>query len=593
MLHTSRISMVLALTMTIGCKDDAKSAAPRVEAVRTPSKADEVTPTTPTTATASPLVQSTAAGTGKARAEGQLGFDLAKLAELYAIEGTPLAGSWGVAGTGELAAMRDDDLLTAWECPHTAEQHCAAGLSFAEPVSLHSVRLFAAAGPKWNEYRAHPRPKNVRLHTDAGWFDVKLSDGSAHNYINLTPAVTTKTLAIEVLDVHAGKKKPTIWFGELEAYGTSGPRRPALAIDPSRVVIAFETEAWKAEGTSNTIRIAFADELRSSDDQAEKKPRRFMRATAIHGRADDRFLVVERRFAADCTTNRGSYLLLDRETRVLLPLGDKAAVPAEVTLRSDGLGALFVRADEPDKGKALVFETGKLVRHQPKAKAGETTKQLAARLAFTDAPVIRGGSAPGAAPAGCVAGTTDDALVQRIGTAIGITGLRATEATICTIDGGRVIIGTDGAACRPRWYAAVLGAAGEIVASNVAPEGDADGAHFAVMSGVGVVLEGTRAGGATSDLYALDAAGIRVIVKGGALAVREPLACRPCAVAVPEIPATGELPLPDDGPSGDDGGDEGPVEEPPREAPPGDEPPTESPAKPDPTAGLPDVDDEP
>jgi len=85
--------MALALAMTIGCKDDVKSdAAPRVEAVRTPAKADEVTPTTPTTAAASPLVQSTAAGTGKLKAEGQLGFDLAKLAELYAIEGTPLAG---------------------------------------------------------------------------------------------------------------------------------------------------------------------------------------------------------------------------------------------------------------------------------------------------------------------------------------------------------------------------------------------------------------------------------------------------------------------------------------------------------------------
>jgi len=464
MLHTSRISMALALAMTIGCKDDVKSdAAPRVEAVRTPAKADEVTPTTPTTAAASPLVQSTAAGTGKLKAEGQLGFDLAKLAELYAIEGTPLAGSWGAEGTGELAAMRDDDLLTAWECPHTAERHCVAGLSFAEPVSLSSVRLFAAAGPKWNEYRAHPRPKNIRVHTDAGWYDVKLPDGSAHNYINLTPAVTTKTLAIEVTDVHAGKKKPTIWFGDLEVYGTSGTKRPALALDPSRVVISFETEAWKAEGTNNTIRIAFADELRS-DDQAETKPRRFMRATAIHGQADDRFLVIERRFGADCTTNRGSYLLLDRETRVLLPLGDKGAVPAEVTLRSDGLGALFVRAAEPDHGKALVFEADKLVRHQPKAKTGETTKQLAARFAFTDAPVIRGGSLPGAAPAGCVAGTTDDALVQRIGTAIGITGLRATEATICTIEGGRVIIGTDGAACRPRCYAAVLGAAANLVA---------------------------------------------------------------------------------------------------------------------------------
>jgi hypothetical protein len=589
MANRRSIRWLVALAVASACKDDKPAdAAPRVEAVRTPAKADEAKTASATT-TAAPLAQSTAAATGKAKAEGQLGFDLGKLSELYAIEATPLAGAWGATGTGDLVAMRDDDLLTAWECPHTAATHCVAGLSFAEPVSISSVRLFAAAGPKWNDYRAHPRPKNIRVHTDAGWYDVKLSDGSAHNYVNLTPAVTTKTLAIEVLDVHAGKKKPTIWFGELEAFGTSGPKRPALALDPSRVVVSFETEAWKAEGTSHTIRVAFADELRAEG----QKPRRLMRATAIHGQADDRLLVIERRFGADCTTNKGSYLLLDRETRVPFPLGDKGAVPAEVTLRSDGLGALFVRADEPDKGKALVYEEEELRRHLPKAKAGETTKQLAARLAFTDPPVIRGGSQPGAAPTGCAAGTSDDALVQRIGTAIGLTGLRATEATICTIEGGRVIVGTDGAACKPRWYAAVLGAAGEVVAQNIAPEGDADGAHFALVPGVGVVFEGTRAGGATSDLYVLDAAGIRMIVKGGALAVREPLACRPCATAVPEVPATGELPLPDEG-GGDEAADEGDAADDGAAA--ADEaPPTEPTPKPDgdPTDTLPDVDDEP
>jgi hypothetical protein len=585
----SRPRLLLALAITTACKDDAKlEAAPRVEAVRTPAQADAAPTTTPATI-AAPLVQSTAAATGKAKSEGQLGFDLAKLSELYALEGTPLAGTWGAEGTGELAAVRDDDLLTAWECPHTALRHCVAGLSFAEPVTLSSLRLFAAAGPKYNDYRAHPRPKNIRVHTDAGWYDVKLGDGSTQNYINLTPAPTTKTVAIEVMDVHAGKKKPTIWFADLEAYGTSGPKRPALALDPSRVVISFETEAWKPEGTNNTIRIAFADELRTG----EAKPRRFMRATAIHGQADDRFLVIERRFGTDCVAHRGSYLLLDRETRVLFPLGDKGAVPASVTLRSDGLGAMFVRAEDPDRGKALVYEDDEVKRHSPKAKAGETTKQLAARLAFVDAAVTRGGSQPGAAPAGCVAGMSDTALVDRVGTAIGLTGLRASEASICTIEGGsRVVVGTDGAACKPRWFAAVLGPAGEVVASNVAPEGDADGAHFAAMPGIGVILEGTRAAGATSDLYALDAAGIRMIVKGGALAVREPLACRPCATAVPEVPAlpaTGELPLPADG-GAIDGDDDAPAS-----ADDGDAPADEGNAGEDgdTKTTLPDVDDEP
>ncbi len=114
------------------------------------------------------------------------------------------------------------------------------------------------------------------------------------------------------------------------------------------------------------------------------------------------------------------------------------------------------------------------------------------------------------------------------------------------------------------------------------------------------MLEGTRAGGATSDLYALDAAGIHVVVKGGALAVREPLARRPCAVAVPEIPATGELPLGDEGGADDAAGDEeaapDAIEDDERAAD-SDEamPPTESPTTPkdEPKDTLPDVDDEP
>jgi hypothetical protein len=604
--------------LAVACKDDAPptTAAPRVETGRVDAKATDAAVATGT-ATAMPLAQATAAAPGKAKSGGQLGFDLAALSNLYALEGTPLAATWGLPGTGDPAAMRDDDLGTAWRCatgttPAATQgnAHCVAGLSFTEPVTLHAVRLFAAAGPKWNDYRAHPRPKRVRLHTDAGWFDVAIEDGSAHHYINLAAPVTTHTLAVEVLEVHAGKKQPELWFAELEAFGSTGPTRPPLQLDPSRVVISFETEAWKSEGTGNTIRIAFAEEL-GVDGGAR---RRLMRATAIHGDADDRFLVVERRFGTDCTTDRGSYLLLDRETRVLFPLGDKGEVPAAVTLRADGLGVMFVRDAEPEHARALVYEGDQVVRHQPRTKAGETTKQLAARLGFVAAPITRGGVEPGVAIGTCVAGTTDEALIGRIGTALDLLNLHGAQASICDLsdgsaggNGSKAVVGTDGAACGPRWYAAVVAPSGEIIAQNLAGEGDGDGAHFLPLADGGVVLEGTRAGGATSDLWRLDAKGITMIVKGGALAVRDPKMCRPCAPATPVVDETttggdeggGADPgPPSDAPPADaPPSDAPPADAPPSDAPPADAPPSDAPppAKPEPgdAPALPGVNDEP
>jgi len=586
---TQFLSVALALA---GCGDDPPptTAAPRVEAVRTDTKSDAATPAVaadaPPEVAAAPLVRSTAAAPGKAKAAGQLGFDLVALSQLYAIEATALSAGWSNPGLGAPSAMRDDDLGTAWRCNHAAEQHCAAGLSFAEPSTVHSVRLFAAAGPRWNEFRGHPRPKRIRVHTDAGWFDATVEDGATHHYVNLTPPVTTRTLAVEVLEVHAGKKDKELWFGELEAFGSTGPTRPPLELDPSRVVISFETEAWKTEGTSNTIRLAFAEELENGGE-ARGTSRRIMRATAIHGDADDRVLVIERRFGSDCVTARGSYLLLDRNTRVLFPLGDKGSVPADVTLRADGMGAMFVRGDDDERARALVRTDDVMVRHQPKTKAGESTAQLAARLAFVGQPVARGGAEPGAALAGCTVGTADAPLLARIGTALDLPGLRGEFASICALEGGsKAVVGTDGAACGPRWVAAVVAPSGEIVAQNLAGDGDGDGAHFATIPGLGVVLEGTRGGGATSDLWLLEPTGIRLLVKGGALAVRDPKLCRPCAQAVPvaQEPAAG-----DDGADAGDGSAVAPA--------PDDEPaPNDDPAPDDApstdTAALPSVDED-
>jgi hypothetical protein len=146
----------------------------------------------------------------------------------------------------------------------------------------------------------------------------------------------------------------------------------------------------------------------------------------------------------------------------------------------------------------------------------------------------------------------------------------------------------------------VVAPSGEIIAQNLAGEGDGDGAHFMPLADGGVVLEGTRAGGATSDLWQLDAKGITMIVKGGALAVRDPKMCRPCAPATPVLDETttggdeggdGDVEPPTDAPS-----DAPPSDAPPTDAPPSDAPPTDAPpAKPEPddAPALPGVDDEP
>ncbi|MFO0635870.1 MAG: hypothetical protein U0168_23775 [Nannocystaceae bacterium] len=537
--RAAHVGVLAIAVVPVGCKDGGEGKAePRVEAVRTNAGAGAGAEAK-TDGGAKPAVPLLGAQSvvGKAKAAQHLGFDLALDSTLWSLEGTAATAPWGAPGEGDLAQVRDDDLGTAWHCQHGGAAPCVIGLSFEAPVSIRAVRLWAAAGPKWHAYRAHPRPKLVRVHTDAGAYEARFDDGAADRYVLLPASVKTQTIAVEIVEVYAGHKgkagataeSSTLWVSELEVFGDDGPMRPPLQLDPARTVVSFETDAWKAEGTQHTIRLAFLEQV--GDGGAL---RRRMRATAIHGNAKDRFLVVERRFGDDCTTHKGGYFMLDRNSRVMFPLGDKGAVPATVTLRDDGLAALFVREQTPEHTHALVYENDALVRHSPRSKKGESVAQFAARLGFTGLPVVRGGERPGAVASGCKVGTTEEALVQQVATALDLTGLRAADASVCTIDEGhRAVVGTDGAACGARWYAAVVGPGNEIVAQTLAAEGDGDGANFTVIPGAGVIVEGTRGGGATSDLWRLDATGITMLVKGGALAVREPKACRPCQPATP------------------------------------------------------------
>src|SRR5205085_8775055 len=114
------------------------------------------------TPAAAELVRATAAATVTAKSAQHVGFDV--VSGLHAIEGTAVTPTWGAAGRGAATTTRDDDLGTAWTCETGGTAPCAIGLAFAEPASIRVLQLYAAAGPKWTEYRAYARPKTIRVH---------------------------------------------------------------------------------------------------------------------------------------------------------------------------------------------------------------------------------------------------------------------------------------------------------------------------------------------------------------------------------------------------------------------------------------------
>ncbi len=601
-----RWCLVGVLPLAVGaaaCGGDAP-AAPRVESV--PDKSGAPTAPTANAGTGAPgapaeIVRASAAASETAKLAQHIGFEIAT--GLHAIEGTVATPTWGSAGRGDAKALRDDDVGTGWSCDMGGTAPCAVGLGFTESASVRAVVIYAAAGPKWSDYRAQARPKKVRVHTDAGFVEVAIDDGAAHKYVLFDKSIETKSIAVEVLEVHPGKKGKAVWIAELDALGDRGPSRPPLELDPARTIVSFETDAWKAEGDNHTIRLAFLEEV-----QADGRLRRLMRGTAIHGRASDRFLVVEKLFGSSCLANKGSYALLDRNTRVMLPLGELTGVPSKIALRSDGTGALFTSTADPAAARAVVLDGDAIERVRPSKKKAETPEQLAARMNITEPAVRRGGHVPGAAPAGCKSGTSDTALVQRVATALGLTDAPPADASICELaNAHRAIVGTS-SGCGARWYAAVIGPAGEVVGEMHAKADDGRGGWFFTAPDVGVVFEATKDAGRTSDLLRLWDGGVQVLVAGGAIAVRRPKACDPCEG---DFGATVEAIPPDAGVADPDADDRGspdgetpearttdevaPAEEPPAEPPaepPVDDPPTKDDGKSGGKKGLPTVTDE-
>lgn len=476
-----------------------------------------------------PLVKANAALPGKAKVDGNLGFRVEDVAGLHAIEGTAVAADWGAPGSAEPSRTRDDDLLTAWTCTPTPEATCAVGLSLDAESEVTALRLFATAGPDWRDHRAHPRPKKIRVHTDSGFVDAQISDGAAHEYVIFAQPVKTRTVTLEILEVHKGSKDAEVHVAELEAFGKTGPARPPMKLDPATVFVSYETEAWAKKGESHTIRLAFLDTL-----QPDGTRRRLMRGTAVFGRADDRWILVEKLHGAGCDSVKGGYIVLDLDTRVPIPVGELGGAGGAVRRHDEGRGFLV---DSPSEGPAgmrgLVFaaedDAPKKLRFSTKGKLDEAGQRAA--WGFTGAPLSRGGHTPADPPPGCKPGREASAKLDAIVDRERTPEIDPAAWLVCELDdGGTALVGR-GDVCGSSFSLYHQAGDGTVTAAHAPDEHAARGLWLAKMPGVGLVVETTEKDGARGRLWQIDATGVHERFAGASLAVRPPAGCGDCARA--------------------------------------------------------------
>ena len=278
--------------------------------------------------------------------------------EVHALAAWPGSPDWA-APTGNLAAARDDDLLTGWNCASTDELACAYGLAFPDPVELRAIRLFGGNGTTRKEHRARPRIASVRLHTDAGTIDIDgVGDGDHFRWLVLDEAVKTEHLVVEVTGTHG--PEGTISMAEIEVYGSSGLAREPLRLDPSRTWVSFADRAWGGKDKKQGIRRPFLQTIGATGE-----PRRVDHGTAVYGRAGERFALVEWLYGTNCEEHGLTYLLVDKQTRMWFHVGTLGNHLGLVRLRSDGLGFAVGPGEAKSWGLRHDVDREKVVRDKP------------------------------------------------------------------------------------------------------------------------------------------------------------------------------------------------------------------------------------
>lgn len=405
------------------------------------------------------LERATRKATFPAKGAAHLGFNLDTIDGVRALAGAIEIPEWAVPGT-EIRHMRDDDLETAWTCKPESHRPCAIGYHLTTPAEVRAIRLYAAAPGK--AFDQHERPAKVRVHTDTEWFDADLADGAQYSYIIFGKPVKIGSLVVEVVDYH-GRKAGGMFVAELEVYGEGGTERDPLVIDPRLVVTEFDGKVWSKGHDGQVHGPSFLAVLRD-----DGPPRRFMPGTALFGRPEDTILLVESLSATDCQTHLGMYYLLNRTTRVLVPIGDLGGMGGDVFRSKDGLGFVAGWADDVDARVTGVVLEGDAYKNRRTQRLGKVTGP-----AFFDEhgierePQPRGGAPTNGVVERCTRGADNTLAELRIATG-GKPEAKPGEWMVCELaDGARAFL-TDHGPCGTSWEVTVLDRAMKLVVRKTA-----------------------------------------------------------------------------------------------------------------------------
>lgn len=488
-----------------------------------------------------PLVRSEKRLPLPAHGSTTMGFRVDQLAEVYALAGALEVPPWSAASEGSPRLLRDDDLDTAWTCIPSGEERCAMGMHFPAAAKIHSLRLFGGA----IEFETYPRPKRVRVHTELGFSDVLLDDNNAPQFVEFVEPVLTRNVVIEILEVFPGTaKEPKIHIADLEVFGVSGSAREPLSFDPATTIAVSAGSPWRKAARSTYTRNEMF--LHWVDDSGTMH--RFMEGTALRGRAGDRLLLVERVSGqSDCDAPRGTFYLLDTQTRVTAPLGDLDGVGGDTFRASDGQGIVVGFKGKLDtKVNGVFAEAGKYRRRQTPFRADQRTDDYFADWKLDPDPVRRSAAPLNEAIEGCAAGT--DATLAELEAAKAASAptkkkkkkkgkrgrgrkRRGEEEVprpgawqVCTlIDGARAFV-TDHGPCGSSWELTVVDADGSVVATE-ADNADRAFLRVARLAGKHLLVQ-TGDGSDATTIWRVATDGILEVSTSASFAIQPPASCR-------------------------------------------------------------------
>jgi hypothetical protein len=306
--------------------------------------------------------------------------------KLYALEGEAVTPAW--ASGSDPAAVRDDDLRTSWSCPHAgASSPCAISIVLPEEAEVHVIRLFPGAGTSHEEFRAHARPKLIRVHTDMGWAEARIKRGWDHRHVLLPAGVVTRTVTLEIAKVRPGRSDSAVHVAEIEIFGVTGQARGPLEIEPRAAAVRLDGAAWSA-GDRETTWIASPGFIELVDGKGGR--RRLLRGTGLHGEPGDRFFLVENLTAVDCAPGdppavSGSFTLVDARTRIFWDVGDLGGMLGTVYRHPEGTGFATASLDGT-QGAAAVIVEGHMFRMPSDREGAFTSAADLAAWGFTESP---------------------------------------------------------------------------------------------------------------------------------------------------------------------------------------------------------------